>query len=161
LQRGDLLTKTLIQTIDYDILKKATILMIILIIPMSYVHEIGHAIICSLEENEFHISVGVNGGSIVCIGQLENKILFYAFGGFFVTMVSLIPLTNYSWVKRNSWILIVSLSFALAHGINAIVETVFNKWYLENLTESLILLSLISFACYFLMLIIFGKKRYS
>jgi len=77
---------------------------------------------------------------------------------FFATIVSLIPLINYSWVKRNSWILIVSLSFALAHGINAIVETVFNKWYLENLTESLILLSLISFACYFLMLIVFGRK---
>jgi len=77
------LTKALIQNIDYDILKKATILMIILIIPMSYVHEVGHAIICSLENNEFHISVGVNGGSLVCIGNLENKVMFYAFGGFF------------------------------------------------------------------------------
>jgi len=147
------------QIIDYDILKKATILMIILIIPLSYVHETGHAIICTVEENEFHLSVGINGGSLVCLGELENKILFYSFGGLFAMLVALSPFVNFTWMKENRWALIASLSLAIGHGINAIVETIFNSWYLQQTIEPIILLNLVSISAYVLLLFYYGRKN--
>ena len=153
------MVKNQYQIVNYDILKKASLLMIILIIPMSYVHETGHAIICSLEENEFHLAVGINGGSLVCLGGLENKILFYAFGGLFATLVALAPLVNFRWMKKNSWALIVSLSLAMGYGVNAIVEIVFNNWYLQQTIEPLILLNGVSISVYFLLLLYFGRKN--
>jgi len=145
-------------TLDFKTFRNATILLAILIIPMSYIHETGHAIVCASQGNEFKIGLGVNGGSLVCLGQLENPVLFYAFGGIFAAIVALIPLIKFDWIKKNRWVLIPSLSLAIAHGVNAIVEAGFNKWYLQHTTEPLILLNGISFSAYFLLLLYFGRK---
>ena len=146
-------------TLDYKTFQNATILLVILIIPMSYIHETGHAIICSVEENEFNLSVGINGGSLVCLGELENKILFYSFGGLFAMLVALSPFVNFTWMKENRWALIVSLSLAIGHGTNAIVETIFNSWYLQQTIGPLILLNGVSISAYFLLLFYLGRKN--
>ena len=88
-------------TLDYKTFRNATILLAILIIPMSYIHETGHAIVCASQGNEFKIGFSVNGGSLVCLGQLENPVLFYAFGGIFAAIVALMPLTKFDWIKKN------------------------------------------------------------
>ena len=44
------------------------------IIPLSYVHELGHGYICMMEGYEFDIELGVDGGRMICYGEVENQI---------------------------------------------------------------------------------------
>ena len=46
------------------------------IIPLSYVHELGHSYICMMEGYNFDIKLGIDGGRMVCHGEVENDILF-------------------------------------------------------------------------------------
>ena len=46
------------------------------IIPLSYVHELGHSYICMMEGHDFDIELGIDGGRMVCFGEVENQFLF-------------------------------------------------------------------------------------
>ena len=145
--------------LDYKIIRNATIVLIVFIIPMSYSHEIGHAIICASEGNLFQINMSLNNASLVCLGTLENIELFYVFGGFFAMSLALIPFVKYSWMINHKWAVIVSLSFAIGHGINAVIEWGLTLWYLEKGLGPELLMNMTSFFVYFALLVYFGRKN--
>lgn len=145
--------------LDYKIIRNATIVLIVFIIPMSYFHEIGHAIICASEGNSFQINMSFTNASLVCLGTLENSELFYVFGGFFAMTITLIPFVKYSWMINHKWAVIVCLSFAIGHGINAVIEGGLTLWYLENGLGPELILNMTSFFVYFGLLVYFGRQK--
>ena len=147
------------QKLDFKVLRNATIVLILCIIPMSYVHEIGHAIICVSEGNYFQISMGVDNASLICLGTVENTVLFYAFGGFFAMGIALVPFVKFSWMKNHRWAMIVSLTLATGHGINGLVEVALTDWYLENGLGSELFLNFTSLMLYFVFLVYFGRQK--
>ena len=62
------------------------------IIPLSYVHELGHGYVCMMEGYDFDIQLGLDGGRMVCYGEVENQILFRGAGGVLAGIAALIPL---------------------------------------------------------------------
>jgi len=55
--------------------------------------------------------------------------------------------------------MITSLSLALGHGVNSIIEVTITSWYLQNEITSQIILNFISFSSYIVFLIIFGRTK--
>lgn len=145
--------------LDFRVLTLATILLIALIVPMNYVHEIGHGIICALEGNQFQIHIGVDNSTLICIGGSQNTELFFVFGGLFASLVCAIPLIKYSWLKKYPWIIIPILTLSIGHGINAIIEVSLTDWYMQNGVMPEITLGMISLMCYFGVLIYFGRTK--
>ena len=43
------------------------------IIPLSYVHELGHGYVCMMEGYDFDIQLGLDGGRMVCHGEIEKN----------------------------------------------------------------------------------------
>lgn len=101
-------------------------------IPVTYVHELGHAIVCSSEGLEYKIAVGINGGFTLCKGDLKNDFIYWMMGGTLATVVSLIPLAFRKLTLKNPSVLIASLSFATGNGFIAIVETVAHQSYIND-----------------------------
>ena len=145
--------------IDYKIARNATLLLILLIIPTSFFHEVGHGIVCSLEGNQYQMNIGISGSSLQCFGSLTNHLAFYLAGGLFAMTLTLLPFLKFSWIKRKPWIMITCLALAFGHGINAIIETGFTSWYLQNDVNSQIILNFISFSSFVGFLILFGRQK--
>ena len=143
--------------VDSKVLAKSSILMIAFVIPLNIVHETGHAIVCSIEGNKFQMEILVEGSRLLCIGPMENQFLFYLFGGLFAGIIILIPVATR--LRNKNWIVIPCLSFGVGHIINAIVESMFTEWYLEETVGPLALLGIISFSIYITFTIIFGRKN--
>ena len=102
------------------------------IIPLSYVHELGHAYICMLEGYEFDLWVGLDGGRMACHGEVENQILFRAAGGTLAGMAAAIPLIAFKQIRKFSFVIIGLLPLSLGHFANAAIETVFYKTYMGD-----------------------------
>ncbi len=149
--------KTQNTIIDSNIFAKSTILMILLVIPFNVVHETGHAIVCSAEGKEFEMNILVDGSRLFCIGTMENQFLFYLFGGLFAGIIAFIPLL--SKLRNYKWIVIPCMSFGVGHIINAVIESVFTKWYLEETTGPTVILGFIAFSSYMIFTIMFGRKK--
>ena len=145
--------------IDFKIVRNATILLILLVIPLNFVHELGHGLICELEGNQSQISIGLPNSSLLCFGGISNNFLFYVSGGLFAMGISLLPFCKISWIRNHPWIMITSLSLALGHGVNSIIEVTITSWYLQNEITSQIILNFISFSSYIVFLIIFGRTK--
>ena len=145
--------------IDFKIARNATVLLILLVIPMSIIHETGHGLICEIEGNQSQISIGLTNSSLICFGEITNEFAFYVSGGLFAMGVSLLPFFKISWIKNNPWVMIVSLSFAIGHGINSIIEVSVTSWYLQNEITSQIILNFISFSSYIVFLALFGRQK--
>ena len=108
------------------------IIFFISIIPLSYVHELGHSYICMMEGYTFDIELGVDGGRMVCHGEVENQILFRAIGGVLAGTAAIIPLVAFKQIKKYPAVVIALLPLGLGHFLNAGIETVFYKTYMQD-----------------------------
>ena len=70
------------------------------IIPLSYVHELGHGYVCMMEGYDFDIQLGLDGGRMVCHGEVENQILFRAAGGILAGTAAIIPLIAFRQIRK-------------------------------------------------------------
>ena len=102
------------------------------IIPLSYVHELGHSYICMMEGYSFDIQLGIDGGRMVCHGEVENQILFRAAGGILAGTAAIIPLIVFRQIRRYPVAIIGLLPLGLGHFLNAGIETIFYKTYMED-----------------------------
>ena len=113
-----------------------SLFILLLIFPLNIVHEMGHAFVCDIYEQEYSISLSLFGRSnVVCQGNNMNRTLYGAAGGLSVMSVSL-ALLLISGIRNNvgmrvGFVSIVSVSF-----VNAIMEGFFYDFYNGNLLMS-------------------------
>tara|TARA_B100000686_G_scaffold45742_1_gene48750 strand:+ start:313 stop:756 length:444 start_codon:yes stop_codon:yes gene_type:complete len=129
------------------------------IIPLSYVHELGHSYICMMEGYSFDIQLGIDGGRMVCHGEVENQILFRAAGGILAGITALIPLTFFRTDRRYPIIVIGLLPLALGHFLNAGIETIFYETYMQDSVIWGMIMGLFAFAIFLGLATKFGKKE--
>ena len=108
------------------------VIFFVCIIPLSYVHELGHSYICMMEGYTFDIELSLDGGRMICHGEVENDILFRAAGGVLAGIAALIPLSFFRTDRRYPIIVIGLLPLALGHFLNAGIETIFYETYMQD-----------------------------
>jgi len=108
------------------------VIFFVCIIPLSYVHELGHSYICMMEDYEFEIELGIDGGRMICHGEVENQILFRAVGGVLAGTAAIIPLIAFRQIRKYPAVVIALLPLGLGHFFNAGIETVFFETYMQD-----------------------------
>ena len=129
------------------------------IIPLSYVHELGHSYICMMEGYTFDIELSLDGGRMVCHGEVENQILFRGAGGVLAGIAALIPLTFFRTDRRYPIIVIGLLPLALGHFLNAGIETIFYETYMQDSVIWGMIMGLFAFVIFIGLATKFGKKE--
>ena len=102
------------------------------IIPLSYVHELGHSYICMMEGYTFDIELSLDGGRMICHGEVENQILFRAAGGILAGTAAIIPLVAFRQIRKYPAVVIGLLPLGLGHFLNAGIETLFYQTYMQD-----------------------------
>ena len=60
----------------------AIVVLVVLIIPFSIIHEFSHALVCHLEGHSYEVKVGIYvPSSMICVGNVTNVDVFRAAGG--------------------------------------------------------------------------------
>ncbi len=144
--------------------KKASLISVIIlaafIFPITFVHELGHVMICALDGHSYNIRVSPLTASVICNGTSSNLLLYWSFGGLLAMFVALSPLVAWDWVKRNNGVLIGSLTIATGHGVNAIIETFLHSWYVTNIAfASTLLITIPTIFAYVILLVAFGRVK--
>ena len=144
--------------LSFKIVIPAFIFLIALMFPFSYIHEIGHASICVGEGYSFDITVGLDGGQIVCHGDVKNQTLYKMMGGAFAMSVALLPFAFYNKIKKYSFIVIAFGVLAIGHGINAVIETMVFDSYMGNTQTWAMIFGLINFLIFLALCMKFSKR---
>jgi len=69
---------------------------------------------------------------MICYGEVENQILFRAAGGILAGTAAIIPLIAFRQIRRYPVVIIGLLPLGLGHFLNAGIETIFYKTYMED-----------------------------
>ena len=144
---------------DRRIVGLSILIFFVCIIPLSYVHELGHGYVCMMEGYDFDIQLGLDGGRMVCYGEVGNQILFRAAGGVLAGIAALIPLTFFRTDKRYPVIVIGLLPLALGHFLNAGIETIFYETYMQDSVIWGMIMGLFVFVIFIGLATKFGKKE--
>ena len=113
-----------------------SLVVLLMIVPLNVVHEVGHAFVCDIYEQEYSISLSLFGRSnVVCHGNDMNRILYGAAGGLSVMAVSLALLLMPA-IRNNTGIRIGLVSIVSVSFVNAIMEGFFFDFYNGNLFVS-------------------------
>jgi hypothetical protein len=131
---------------------------VLLIIPVSISHEIGHMAVCSANGYQFRIWLDFRGGHSICYGILGNNSLIGAMGGIFGLIASLgILAIWYYFSRRLVPLAVVGLAFALDQGLKIILEGFLPRLYLSGMFDiSITILQIVSVA---LFAIYFARKQ--
>ena len=126
-----------------------------LTIPIGYVHEIGHALVCDYEHLDHKITIKSFGITTKCSGQPQNFTLFTASGG---VLASLVSITMFALIPyRPAKIALVSL--AVIHAVNALVETFLYNSYRQNPQMWSIILNTLNIAVFILFIKLYEKPK--
>ena len=137
------------------------IIFFVSIIPLSYVHELGHSYICMMEGYTFDIQLGLDGGRMVCHGEVENQILFRAIGGVLAGTAAIIPLVAFRQIRKYPAVVIALLPLGLGHFLNAGIETVFYKTYMQDTVIWGMIMGLFAFLMFIGLAEKYAKKEVS
>jgi len=135
------------------------IIFFVSIIPLSYVHELGHSYICMMEGYTFDIQLGLDGGRMVCHGEVENQILFRAIGGVLAGTAAIIPLVAFRQIRKYPAVVIALLPLGLGHYLNAGIETVFYKTYMQDSMIWGMMMGLFAFLMFIGLATKYAKKK--
>lgn len=116
--------KALQKDFDLNLVMKAFLVMALVVIPFSFIHEVGHAIPCYVEGKEFKMNIGLLGSSLTCIGDVDNKTVFRASGGLLASVTALIPYLVFRKTidEHHPYISVVLLSMVVGQFTNMIFE---------------------------------------
>jgi hypothetical protein len=134
------------------------LLYIVVIVPFSLIHELGHTAICSAGGYQFRIWLDFRGGHSICYGILGDNSVIAAMGGIFGLIASLGILAMwYFFSKRPTPLAVVGLALALDQGLKIILEVFLQRLYSAGMFDLLItILQIISVA---LIAIYFARKQ--
>jgi hypothetical protein len=85
-----------------------------------------------MEGYNFDIKLGIDGGRMVCHGEIENDILFRAAGGVLAGTAAIIPLVAFRQIRKYPAVVIGLLPLGLGHFFNAGIETIFYQTYMQD-----------------------------
>lgn len=130
------------------------LLYIVVIIPVSLIHELGHTAICSAGGYHFRIWLDFRGGHSICYGILGDNSVIAAMGGIFGLIASLgILAIWYCFSKQITPLAVVGLALALDQGLKIILEVFSQRLYSAGMFDLLItilqIISVALFAIYF------------
>ena len=130
------------------------LLYIILIIPVSLFHELGHTAVCVASGYQFHIWLDFRGGHSTCYGIFDNNFVIAAMGGIFGLLTSLgILAIWYCFSKKIVALAVVSLALALDQGLKIFLEVFLPRHYSAGMFDIIItilqIISVALFAIYF------------
>jgi hypothetical protein len=134
---------------SYGIILKSVMFFFILYIPVVYVHEIGHTLVCFYEGDQvvtFTVSWITGVGHSSCSPEPNNQFLYHIAGGAFASVVSATFLIL--WRTIPNYVKIVSITFAITQGINAIIESFAYDSYIKYFPIWYIVLMVITFALF-------------
>jgi hypothetical protein len=134
------------------------LLYIIVIVPVSLLHEFGHTAVCSAGGFQFRIWLDLRGGHSICYGILDNNSIIAAMGGIFGLIASLgILAIWYFSSKRLAPLAVVGLAIALDQGLKIILEVFLERLYSAGMFDlPITILQIISVA---LFAIYFARKQ--
>jgi hypothetical protein len=130
------------------------LLYIVVIVPISLIHELGHTAICSAGGYQFRIWLDFRGGHSICYGILGDNSVIAAMGGIFGLIASLgILAIWYFFSKQLTPLAVVGLALALDQGLKIILEVFLQRLYSAGMFDLLItilqIISVALFAIYF------------
>lgn len=111
------------------LLFKAGVLVLVLLIPFVFVHEMGHAVYCAYEGYEYTIGFNAMGGYTICHGDIEDM-WSYAFIGGLLAAITAGSISWFVWQWKPLWVALTTI--ATLQSINAIIETEFYEQYMSN-----------------------------
>ena len=111
----------------------AIVVLVVLIIPFSIIHEFSHALVCHLEGHSYEVKVGIYvPSSMICVGNVTNIDAFRAAGG--VIAATIAGITGI--IVKPKFLKIALYSISIGHLLNAVIETLFYQTYIdENLWQ--------------------------
>jgi hypothetical protein len=124
-----------------------------------YIHEFGHCLICSFEGDqvvELYVTWTGEGHSR-CIPEPNNQLLYHFLGGGFASIVSSILLL--AWRRIPNYVKIVSLTFVISQGMNAVVEAFAHDSYMSNHLMRYTLFNVITFVLFAGLLILYIRRH--
>lgn len=130
------------------------LLYILLIIPVSLLHELGHVAICSANGYQFDMWLDLRGGHSLCYRLPGNELVMGAMGGIFGLLASLGILAFWHYFcKKAVAIAAVALALMLDQGIKILLEGFLPGLYSAGRFDLLItivqIISVAVFAIYF------------
>jgi hypothetical protein len=129
------------------------LLYVVLIIPVSLFHELGHAAVCSASGYTFSIWLDFRGGHSICYGVFNNTFLIGAMGGIFGLIAASVMFGVWYLSGKFAPIAVVGSAFALDQGLKVILETAVPRLYAAGAFDLSItvlqILSVALFAVYF------------
>lgn len=130
------------------------LLYIVVIVPVSLIHELGHTAICSAGGYQFRIWLDFRGGHSICYGILGDNSVIAAMGGIFGLIASLgILAIWYFFSKQLTPLAVVGLALVLDQGLKIILEVFSQRLYSAGMFDLLItilqIISVALFAIYF------------
>lgn len=135
---------------SYGIIYKSVVFFLILYYPVLFTHEVGHALVCVMEGGQvdkFDVSLQTGGGNGSCIlPEQNNQFLYHISGGAFASVLSATLLI--AWRIIPNYVKIVSITFTIIQGINALVESFAYDSYINDPTMRSIVFNVITFALF-------------
>ena len=121
----------------------------------SYLHEVGHALVCIADGNEPEISVDIfNGGTTLCHGDVSNLFAYKISGGLLAGIVgTTVGIALFRW--KIPFIALVTIG--IGHLVNAGIEA-FADSYFTHGNEWGLVMGFVEFVTFFSLLIIFDRK---
>lgn len=141
--------------LNSTVLKRSTILLVVLILPFNAVHEVGHLIPCFVSGGQGTFMVGIIASQASC-SLLQNSLVFAFAGGLLATLVAIMPLTIKRISKYPS-VRIVFISFAIGHLMTALLETFAREFYMSDIANPIV--SFATFSIYIGVLVFFCRKE--
>ena len=125
--------------------------------PATVIHELGHSVVCAAYGFEQSIRIDPMSATSYCYSNdMEDNMLFRAFGGLLASVVMMAPLLSVK-VRTVPWRFIPLIVLSISHAVNAGIETVLYDFYI---TDTVILpqaLMLVSLGLFFGLLFKYGK----
>ena len=141
--------------LNSTVLKRSTILLVVLILPFNAIHEVGHLIPCVMNGGQGTFVVGIVASQATC-SILSQSIVFFFAGGLLAGLVAILPLTIKRIAKYPS-IRIVLLALAIGHFMTALLESFAREFYMSDIAT--IIVSFATFSIYIVVLCLFGRKE--
>jgi hypothetical protein len=141
--------------LNRGVIRWSVILYIALLVPVSLLHETGHALVCSASGFSYSLWIDGTGGHTVCAGAPGNPVEYGAMGGAFGLLGSAAIVGFWAAAKRTRHpaVLVVGLAYAVDQAAKLVLEGFFTSLYASGATDlfltALQLVSWIGLTIYF------------